>query len=116
AANGLLTLNHEQPLACDVDGDGAVTELDAKLILQRSLGSIMQFPVELTCGSNWAFVPTPLFPSENIHANEPALATWNCARGSIVIERPDQGPMYGMDFSAVMFGNCSGSWRPVSTQ
>lgn len=53
SAIGLATLNDNQKIAVDVDGDGDVNEYDAALILQKSVRKINRFPA----GDPWVFVP-----------------------------------------------------------
>jgi hypothetical protein len=48
-----ITLNENQLLAADVDGNGTVNEYDAALILQKAVRKIDSFP----CGKSWIFVP-----------------------------------------------------------
>lgn len=54
SAIGKTTLDDNQKLAADVDGNGKVSEYDAALILQKSVKKIDAFPI----GKAWIFVPS----------------------------------------------------------
>ncbi|MBQ6795157.1 MAG: S8 family serine peptidase [Clostridia bacterium] len=54
SAIGKITLDDNQKLAADVDGNGKVSEYDAALILQKAVRKIDAFPI----GSSWVFVPS----------------------------------------------------------
>ena len=81
---GMRTLSPAQVFACDVTGNGALSALDASLILQQNVGLIGQFPVAQAHASDWAF--------------EPASATAT-------------GPGQHQDFTATLYGDCTGNWR-----
>jgi hypothetical protein len=108
---GLRTLSGPQQIACDVSGDGEVTILDAVLILQYTVGLTSQFPVAQQCGSDWAFIPVPVaVPNQVIEP--PQISTGSCQPGAIAFQ-PLSGPAVNQNFSAVLFGDCSGSWQPA---
>ena len=54
SAIGKMTLDDNQKLAADVDGNGKVSEYDAALILQYSVKKIDAFPI----GKAWIFTPS----------------------------------------------------------
>lgn len=108
AAVGLRTLSAAQSFACDVDGDGTVTALDAALILQYAVGSITSFPAAQLCGSNWAFIPVPQ-AAPNQLLIQPQLRAASCQAGAIDFQ-PLVAGADNQDFSAVLFGDCTGSW------
>jgi sugar lactone lactonase YvrE len=110
AAVGDRTLDGEQLLACDVSGDRKVTAVDALLILQFKVGLISRFPAALYCNSDWAFTPEPATIS-NQELTPPALAPGTCVGGSIGYY-PLMGSANNQNFSAVLFGDCSGNWQP----
>lgn len=107
---GLRQLDVEQRLACDTSGNGAISTMDAVLILQYVVGLIQSFPVAQTCGSDWAFVPVPA-PAAHQQLIQPQLASGSCQRGAIVLA-PLEGNADDQDFSAVLFGDCTGNWHP----
>lgn len=110
AAVGVASLDTEQRLACDVNGDLRVTAVDALLMLQFKVGLISRFPVGLACNSDWAFTPQPATIS-NQEFTPPALSPGTCVAGSIGYH-PLMGSASNQDFSAVVFGDCSGNWQP----
>ena len=113
AAVGVRSLDNEQLLACDVSGDRRVNSVDALLILQFKVGLISRFPVALACNSDWAFTPQPATISFQ-EVTPPALSPGTCQAGSIGYH-PLMGSASNQDFSAVLFGDCSGNWQPSAT-
>ena len=109
-AVGQRNLTAEQELACDVTGNGAVTAFDASLILQYTVGLISSFPVAQNCGSDWAFLPTAAAAS-NEQMLDPQMLPGGCQPGSIAYQ-PLLGQVSGQNFTAVLFGDCNGSWQP----
>ena len=110
AVAGLRALSPEQHIACDVNGSGAVSTLDAALILQYAVGIVTSFPVAQACGSDWAFLPKPS-PTPNQQALDPQMSQNSCQPGSIAYQ-PLAGEASGQDFTAVLFGDCNGNWQP----
>ena len=110
ALAGTLTLTPEQQLACDVTGNGTLSTLDAVRILQFKVGSITSFDVALSCGSDWAFIPVPA-PTPNQLLSVPQMTTGTCQAGSITLQ-PLAGQAGNQDFTAVLFGDCTGNWQP----
>lgn len=101
-----------QSLACDVTGNGDLSALDASRILQLVVHKIDRFPVAEACDSDWAFVPAPdSAPSQSLVT--PEISSGGCRPGSIVLD-PLVGQVAGQDFRAVLFGDCTGNWRPTS--
>jgi hypothetical protein len=103
-------LNQAQLLACDADGNGSVTSLDAVFILQYVIGSISSLPVAQKCGSGWAFMPTAAPSGQQL--TQPQVST--CQPGAIAFQ-PLATQQNGQDFSAVLFGDCNLSWQPSPT-
>ncbi len=110
AAVGVLPLDSQRLLACDVSGDGKVSAVDALFILQYKVGLIPRFPAALYCNSDWAFTPQPA-TLLNQDVTTPALSSPNCTGGAIGYY-PLAGSASNQDFSAVLFGDCSGNWQP----
>jgi hypothetical protein len=112
ASVGMRTLTPEQLIACDATGNGSISSLDAARILQRVVGKIPALPVAQTCGSDWAFLPDA---DAMLHQSviDPILTTGNCQAGSIAFT-PLGGDAQHRDFRAVLFGDCTGNWRPAS--
>jgi len=111
AAAGQRQLDPLQRLAADVDGDGSVTDADALRILQASVGLATPFPAAQFCGSDWLFEPVPAtIPHQSLVEPSPAGAM--CGRGAIAYT-PLASAAIGQDFQAVLFGDCTGNWRPT---
>ena len=110
AAVGSRPLGFAQGLACDTSGNGTVSAYDAVLILQYVVGLIQSFPVTQQCGSDWAFVPVPA-SATNQQLIQPGIVQGNCQQGAIALQ-PLVGDAGSQDFSAVLFGDCTGSWQP----
>jgi hypothetical protein len=109
-AVGLRTLTPDQQRACDADGNGSVSSLDATLIMQRMLGVIPRLPVAQTCNSDWLFLPVPA-PASNQQLLQPYVSASSCQPGGIVYQ-PLASAALNQDFSAVLFGDCTGDWQP----
>jgi hypothetical protein len=110
AAVGDRVLDAEQQLACDVNGDLRVNAVDAFLILEFKVGLISKFPVALNCASDWAFTPVPDTVS-NQQLTTPAPAPGSCVGGAIGY-LPLASNASNQNFSAVLFGDCTGNWQP----
>lgn len=106
---GLQTLTPPQYLACDVNGDGSVDIFDAVWILQYTVGLTTRFPVAQACGSDWAFMPDAA-SAPNQQLIQPQLGA-TCQPGAICFA-PLVSQATGQNFSAVLFGDCNGSWQP----
>jgi hypothetical protein len=113
AVVGLTTLTPTEQLACDVNGSGSLSAIDAVFILQYVVGLRSKLPIAETCGTDWAFVPHPAAaPNQGVTAPQPGITA--CRAGSVSLAGlTDQ--VAGQDFSAVLFGDCSGNWRPPVT-
>lgn len=107
---GQRTLNATELLACDVSGDGTLDISDAILVLRYAVGQITRFPVAQICDSDWGFVPEPE-SSEPEEVQPPRIGNNTCQVGSINFN-PLIASAHAQNFSAVLFGDCSGSWRP----
>jgi hypothetical protein len=107
---GSRMLSADQRLACDVTGNGSVSSLDGARITQLVLGILSRFPVAEACGSDWAFVPSPV-AAMNQTLIAPAVAPGTCTNGAIRFD-PLLGNVAGQDFRAVLFGDCTGNWAP----
>ena len=113
AADGLRSLSGPAAIACDLSGDGKVTILDAVLLLQYVVGVTPRFPVAAQCGSDWAFVPVAAtVPGQLVQP--PQISGGACQPGTIAFQ-PLSEPVADQDFSAVLFGDCSGRWQPPGT-
>jgi hypothetical protein len=110
ATVGTRTLSPQQHIACDVSGDNSVNIIDAVLIMQYTVGLISRFPVAQTCNSDWAFVPEPA-PAANQQILAPLISTTTCRNGAIGFN-PLAAQADNQNFSAVLFGDCTGNWQP----
>jgi hypothetical protein len=108
AIAGTRTLTPEQVLACDTTGNGTLSPLDAVRILQLKTGLITRLDVAQTCNSDWAFIPVPAGQIP------PHMTTGSCQAGTIDLPALS-GPASNQDFSAVLFGDCTGNWQPGTT-
>ena len=112
ATVGIRTLSAPQRLACDVNGDGSVGIVDAVLILQHIVGLTPRFPVAQACNSDWAFMPDAAYaPNQMIIQPQPGST---CQPGAICYQ-PLLTDATSQNFSAVVFGDCNGSWQPTSS-
>ena len=112
AVASLRTLDPTQRLACDVTGNGALSALDATLILQQRVGFISRFPVGQACASDWLFVPTPAAaPNQHLIQPQNMAAVNTCQPGAIEFT-PLTGQVVNQDFAAVLIGDCTGNWQP----
>jgi hypothetical protein len=102
--------NQMQFLACDVNGDDTLDITDAILIVNRRIGLISQFPVATACNSDWTFFPVPT-PAPNSSSTIPNPGPGACVEGRIAYS-PLSGQARGQAFAAILFGDCSGSWKP----
>ena len=112
AVVGTRTLSPEQQMACDVSGNGRVSALDASYILRYKVGLVPHFPAAETCGSDWAFAPSPA-GALNQQILQPQLSTGGCQPGAIVFQ-PVMGQADGQNFEAILFGDCTGNWQPTA--
>jgi hypothetical protein len=110
AVAGLRSLSAEQLLACDVTGNGSASALDATFILQHTVGLLDRLPVAEICASDWAFLPEPAAaPGQTLI--QPRPGSQSCMPGGIAYTTV-AGPLAAQDFSALVFGDCTGNWRP----
>ena len=112
ATVGILKLSAAQRLACDVNGDGSVGVADAILILQHVVGLTPHFPVAQACNSDWAFIPNAA-DAPNQQLIQPQAGS-TCQPGAICYQ-PLLSEASSQNFSAVLFGDCDGSWQPSSS-
>jgi hypothetical protein len=105
---GLGTPNPAQQLACNVSGEGTITESDAVLILEYVMGQITAFPVAGACGSEWVFIPVPAVAA-NQSVTQPAFSGGTCQLGSISFD-PLSSNAVNQDFEATAIGDCNLSW------
>ncbi|MDX2166705.1 MAG: hypothetical protein SF182_06565 [Deltaproteobacteria bacterium] len=104
------TLSAEQTLACDVTGNGSLSTLDAVNILQFSVGVLPRFTVAAACDSDWLFLPVPVAaPSQTVISPQPGAQA--CTPGAIAYGAINAS-LSQQDFRAVLFGDCTGNWRP----
>ncbi len=109
AVVGMRTLDQYEQLACDVTGDGSVSALDAVQILKFTVGVVSRFEAADACDSDWIFVPVPE-PAANQITQMPAIDSTGCTRGRIDYD-PFAESAAGQDFTAILIGDCSGSWK-----
>jgi hypothetical protein len=107
---GTESLDFLQTLACDVNADGGLDVADAVLIVSRRVGLIAQFPVAAACNSDWMFIPFPT-PAAGQSTTFPNPATVPCTSGTIGFD-PLNGQALGQNFLAVLYGDCTGNWKP----
>lgn len=108
AVSGGGQLDPVQRLACDVTGNGHMSALDASRILQVAVGKVASVPIANVCGSDWVFLPEPeLLPNQRLL--QPLLGTNSCRPGGIVFD-PLLGDAPQQDFTAIVFGDCTGNW------
>ena len=110
AVVGLRSLSAEQLLACDVTGNGSASALDATFILQRTVGLLDRLPVAESCDSDWAFIPEPA-PAPGQTLIQPRPGSQGCTPGGIAYATV-AGTLAAQDFAALVFGDCTGNWRP----
>lgn len=110
AVVGLRALSAEQLLACDVTGNGSASALDATFILQHTVGLLDRLPVAEICDSDWAFIPEPAAaPGQTLI--QPRPGSQSCTPGGIAYETV-ASTLAAQDFAALVFGDCTGNWRP----
>lgn len=109
-AAGLYPFGYLEDLACDVTANGWVSSLDATRILEFSVGLRSEFEVAAACDSDWAFVPDPA-PAPNQEIVWPFAYAGSCQRGAILFS-PLTSSVSGQDFLGVVFGDCTGNWKP----
>ncbi len=112
AVANLRTFSDAQAFACDVTGNGQISSLDAARILQLSVGLIPRFAVADACGSDWLFLPNPA-QVQNQLVIQPQISGGTCQPGGIALN-PLVGQADAQDFRALLFGDCTGNWRPSS--
>lgn len=112
AVVGTRAFDSVQRLACDVTGDGTLSALDATRILQRTVGLIPRLPAALACDSDMVFVPAPALAADQ-EIIPPHLSGGGCQPGAIAY-RPLSAWSADQDFTAAMFGDCTGNWQPAS--
>jgi hypothetical protein len=98
-------------LACDVNGDGSVTALDATEIMKYAIGQTVRLPVATACGSDWAFLPLPQSATNQSAGRDPWVQSTSCQPGHISFD-PLTTRADAQDFEAVLFGDCTGNWSP----
>jgi hypothetical protein len=113
AALGMRTLSGPQQIGCDTNGDGSVDIIDALWLLQYTIGVTSQLPVARRCGSDWAFIPVPAFAPNQL-IQPPQINAGSCHPGAIAFQ-PLDDPAADQNFSAVLFGDCSGNWQPAGS-
>jgi hypothetical protein len=105
---GLETFTPEQRLACDVTGNGTVSALDATRILQFNADLLARFEVANACQSDWLFLP---MPGSGGSAEAPVIGGGMCTPGGIDVPGLS-GPTPAQNFTAILFGDCTGNWMP----
>lgn len=105
----IRTLDRAQFLACDVNGDGTLSAVDAVRILQLAVQKFSRLPSAVACDSDWLFIPDPLVVPHQ-HLIQPQLTAQGCGQGAIVFEQL-AAHTDGQDFRAVLLGDCDGDWQ-----
>ncbi len=106
ASVGLRPMDANQMLACDVNGSGSLSAIDAVLILQQATGIVTQPPSAGMCNSRWLFAP-PATGATAVTAIAPVLNGGNCTHGRI--ESPGgSDAVVTQDFVAIEIGDCNG--------
>lgn len=95
-------------LACDVTGDGLVTALDARRILDFKVRAIAALPVVEACSGDWLFLPDPV-PVGRQLLQSPSTAG-GCRPGRIELASLASDAAE-QNFLAVALGDCTASWR-----
>jgi hypothetical protein len=90
-----------------------LSAIDALLVLLYKVGEITSFPAAQQCGSDWVFAPQPA-SGANVQVISPGLGSGNCQPG-IIYWTPPLSHADGEDFTAALFGDCSGNWLPPTT-
>jgi uncharacterized protein YkwD len=108
----LRTLSPQQVLACDVTGNGSLSGLDATRILQYAVGLHDRLPVAMVCESDWVFIPVPA-PASGQTLIQPQPGEQVCTPGGINYSSVTAS-LDEQNFSALVFGDCTGNWRPPS--
>lgn len=111
AVAGTRELNALLETACDTDGDGFLTELDGRLIMQRAVGTLANLPVSALCGGEWLFDPFGGEPGEALHAG---VARYSCQSGAFRVDTAGL-PVGPLQFRAVPLGDCTGGWHWMIT-
>jgi len=106
------TFDRYQDLAGDVTGNGSLSSLDAARVLQFNVAKLSRFPAAEQCASDWAFVPDDTEALPGREAIDPLLSEDGCRHGAITLTLSG-GAVSGQDFSAVLFGDCTGNWEPT---
>jgi hypothetical protein len=78
--------------------------------VRRRVGLISRFPVAVACDSDWVFFPIPT-PAPGGQTTFPNPRVTPCQPASISYD-PLSGQAIGQNFLAILFGDCTGNWRP----
>lgn len=108
--SGTTPLSVLQTMACNVNGDEGIDVADAVLLVRRRVGLISRFPVAVACDSDWVFFPFPT-PAPGAQVTFPNPRATPCQPASIAYN-PLSGQVIGQNFLAILFGDCTGNWRP----
>jgi hypothetical protein len=100
---GLMTLSANQQIAGDVTGNGAVGSYDAAQVAQFAVQQIDHFEVAVATGSDWRFLRCDHYVSATVQ---------DC--GAPVYAHAPLGGSRVDDFYAVLYGEVSGNWEPVT--
>jgi hypothetical protein len=100
----IVTLSENQQIAGDVSGNGGLTAFDASLVAQFSVALIDHFDVAVATGSDWRYLRCDSYASATSHDCDSAIYT----------HAPLAGPVED-DFYAVLYGDVTGNWEPVTT-
>jgi hypothetical protein len=103
-----MELSAEQQIACDATGNGYLSTVDARWILRLAIGWGKRLKVAEKCGSDWVFFPQPTGAPNQI-VTQPGIDDSGCRRGAISFD-PLAGEALNQDFTAMAYGDCTGSW------
>ncbi len=108
---GMRTFSIPQALACDVTGDGTVSNLDASEILKLQVGLIDRLAVTSNelCGADWIFYPFPA-SAPNQSTVLPEVGGGECRAGAIGYD-PLSDDAGDQSFFGIPFGDCTGNWQ-----
>jgi hypothetical protein len=114
---GLYSNTDFSSLVNSANGSGTVWAVlnpsYTRLAMQQLVPETSQFPAAQQCGSDWAFVPVPA-PAPNQVIQPPQINAGSCQPGVIAFQ-PLDDPAADQNFSAVLFGDCSGNWQPAGS-
>lgn len=104
---GVQSLDPVAQVAADVNASGALTSVDASIILQFVVGRIADLPAATKCGSRWLFFPTPVaVPNQQLVL--PQIAATPCTPGAIEYVPFSQAGS-NQNFTGILLGDANAS-------